>query len=249
MRIIYSIIFPSLICGVVAFHIPLLSNREQTSRLKASDAEESRAKFLSKAGVASINFAAILTSRVDAVQARGRATLDQSYERYTPRIVSGGEFFTRDFRKLIEKKDWAGIKAATSDPPKKSKQDRSKIDGGVAERAALAGKFSDARVLVAADLFASAFSDNSISPKTRKMQDQVILMREALEGIKKGADEALGEGGGGGLLGLGNKKRSEREIAEDVQVAYGKIGSAYNQYIFCANEELPISLNKLPFLK
>lgn len=244
----YSIIFLFLVCGAAAFHTPL-SKKVRTSEIQACKAGESRANFLSKLGVASLNFAVIVPSFVQSAQARGRATLDQAYERYTPRIIAGGEFFSRDFRKLIEKNDWTGIKAATSDPPKKSKQDRSKIDGGVADRAALAGKFSDARVLVAADLFASTFSDNSISQKTKKMQDQVALMREALEGIKKGADEALGEGGGGGLLGFGGKKRSESEIAKDVRMFYGKIGSAYNQYIFDANDELPITLSKLPFLK
>jgi len=181
--------------------------------------------------------------------ARGRATLEQSYDRYTPRIITGGEFYGGEFRKLVEKSDWKGIKAALAEPPKRSKEDKSKVDGGVSERAAQAGGFSDSRVVVACDLFAAAFSDNSVSPKTKKMKAEVEILREVVADMTFVAQQGLGEVSSGGLFGLGGKKPSPSELAKKMRDLYVKGGNAYNKYIFVANEELPVQLKKLPFLR
>jgi hypothetical protein len=42
--------------------------------------------------------------------ARGRATLEQSYDRYAPRISAGGTFYKNELKKAIEKNDWAFLK-------------------------------------------------------------------------------------------------------------------------------------------
>lgn len=84
--------------------------------------------------------------------ARGRATLEQSYQRYAPRIRAGGLFYASDLKQLVGKNDWQGIKSALAEPPSRSKSDLNKPDAGVAERARQAGGFSDARVLVAGKL-------------------------------------------------------------------------------------------------
>lgn len=230
------------VCGVAsAFNSPSASNQHAKNLV-----EESRADFVSKVGL--IVGASVLTTLPMPAAARGRATLESSYERYTPRIIKGAEFFKSDLRKMIEKGDWAGLKAATSDPPKKSKEDRSKADGGVSDRVAQAGGFCDARVLVAADLFAGAFSDNSITAKTKKMQDEVVVLREVVAGINKAAREALGEDTGGGFFGLGASKPSPSELAKTVKMYYVKGGNAFNAYLYAANDELPLSLAKLPYL-
>jgi len=190
------------------------------------------------------------TGRPQAAQARGRATLTQSYDRYTPRILNGGAFYATSLFQMIQKEDWQGLKRATSDPPKKTKEDRAKADGGVAERAAKAGEFSDAKVLVAADLYASAFSDSTISSKTKDMRAQVAVLREVVSGINSAALEALGEGGGGGggLFGIGGSKRSESELLQEVKSLYVKGGNAWNKYIMIANEGKSPSLTALPYL-
>lgn len=178
--------------------------------------------------------------------ARGRATLIDFYDRYTPRIIAGGKFYKNDLKKLIAKNDWNSIKLATDEPPKKSKADRSKIDGGTAERAALAGQFSDARVLVACDLYASAFSDNSITPKTRAMKQEVEKMREVVRQLNATARAALA----GSSSSSNSKKPSPIDLAktETARQLYVDGGNAYNAYIFAANEELYIKLQKLPYL-
>ena len=223
-----------------------------TSVVAFSPAETKRADVLSTlsksaAAVAAGSAANVLTPSPSF--ARGRATLEAAYDRYTPRIVAGGQFYAQDFKKMIEKNDFKAIIAATAEPPKKSKADRSKIDGGVSERAAQAGGFSDARVLTAADLYAGAFSDNSISPKTKAMRKSVEKMREVVAGINAAAREASGEeSGGGGLFGLGSKKASPKELAVTIRKLYLEGGQAYNQYIFDANDDLPVQLKKLPYL-
>ena len=57
--------------------------------------------------------------------ATGRATLDQSYERYAPRIKAGGEFYQGDFKQMVAKADWEGIKVATGNVPPRKKEDLS----------------------------------------------------------------------------------------------------------------------------
>lgn len=122
-------------------------------------------------------------------------------------------------------------------------------DGGAAKRAAQAGGFSDARVLAAMDLYASTFSESSISPKTKKMQAEVQNLREVVDGLKKAAKIGTGEEkSGGGLFGIGGKAPSQGELAKQVKELYVKGGNAYNQYVFDANEGLPVQLAKIPFL-
>lgn len=93
--------------------------------------------------------------------ARGGATLFQSFERYGPRVRAGGAFYGNELRGLVQSNDWEGIKSAVQEPPKRQKSDLQKPDAGVSERAKQAGGFSDARVLVAADLLAAGKPSNS----------------------------------------------------------------------------------------
>ena len=69
--------------------------------------QTTRADFLKLATTVTIS-GSFMTP--EAASARGRATLDYTYERYTPRINAGTKFYSSDFRKLIERADFAGIK-------------------------------------------------------------------------------------------------------------------------------------------
>lgn len=243
-----SILLFLLVGGSSAFLCPPTITQPMSTSLfmTAREVEATRKDFLVNtvllSGVSALSF-------VSPAEARGRATLEQSYERYTPRIIAGGQFYASDFRKMIEKADWNAIKAATSDPPKKTKEDRVKRDGGVSDRAKLAGQFSNARVTAACDLYAAAFSDNSISAKTKKMTEESQKLREVIDGLNRAAREGLGEESSGGFFGLGAKKPSQAELAKRVRQLYGEGGKAYNEYVFAANDELPLSLAKLPYLK
>jgi len=181
--------------------------------------------------------------------ARGRATLEKSYERYAPRIRAGGEFYAKDLRKLVEQNDWAGIKNALAEPPTRSKADLNKADAGVAARAKQAGGFSDARVLVAADLFAGAFSDNSISPKTKKMQSAIVETREVVVELQKTARLALGDEGGGGLFGFGAKKPNQAELSKQARSLYVNGGNSWNKYVMAANEDLALQFDRFEYIK
>ena len=193
---------------------------------------------------------AVVLSNPPPAHARGRATLEQAYDRYTPRILAGGDFYKTKLKSMIAKEDWEGIKKALQEPPKKSKSDRSKQDGGISERAAQAGQFSDSRVITAMDLYAATFSDNSVSPKTKAMQKEVAELRNVVEGMKSIVKQVTGEepAGGGGLFGIGKKQPSKLELANKMKELYIIGGTSWNKYIFAANDGLPVSLNKLPYL-
>ena len=218
-----------------------------TSQLEAE--AQTRGDFLSTAAAAVVTGAAVIASPIQPAQARGRATLEAAYDRYCPRIIDGGKFYKSNLYGAISKSDWKTIATATTEPPKKSKEDRLLADGGTAKRAALAGGFSDARVLSAMDLYAANFSDNSISPKTKAMQAEVAKLREVVQGLNKAARAASGEEkSSGGMFGMGGKAPGKGELGKQVQELYLKGGNAYNQYIFLSNEGLPVQMTKLPFL-
>lgn len=236
------------LCG--AFRASLNGQRRsQWSQLSAivnSDANVvSRADFVKRVAVAT---SASLLIQQPAF-ARGRATLDKSYERYTPRIIAGGQFYGSDLRKIVERGDFAALKNALQEPPERQKADLNKPDSGVAERARQAGQFSDARVVNAMDLYAAAFSDNSISAKTKKMKGAAEKVRECVDGMSSVARQALGEETSGGFFGIGGKKPSGTELAKKLREYYVYGGNAFNEYVFAANEDLALKFDKLPYIR
>jgi hypothetical protein len=228
-------------------------NHHQTAAAIATTSS-SRADFLNTVSSMVVSATAGLASSVALTPtqpsvARGRATLEQAYDRYSQRIIDGGVFYKEKLSTLIKKDDFAGIQNSLQEPPKKSKSDRSKIDGGIAERAALAGEFSDARVLTALDLLAAQFSDNSVSSKTKAMKKEVDTLRSIVQEMQGISKQALGDSGGGGIFGMGgSKKQSKAELSQRMKELYIRGGNAYNQYVAIANEGLPTNLKKLPFL-
>lgn len=75
--------------------------------LSSQQTQTTRADFLKLATTFTISSSFM---KAEAASARGRATLDYTYDRYTPRINAGTQFYSSDFRKLIERADFAGIK-------------------------------------------------------------------------------------------------------------------------------------------
>ena len=81
-------------------------------------------------------------------------------------------------------------------------------------------------------MLAAAVSDSLTTAKTKKMQDEVVIMREAVQGINAAAQEALRkDGASGGLFGFGPKK-SQTELSKTAHDLYVKGSGAYNNYIF-----------------
>jgi hypothetical protein len=113
-----------------------------------------------------------------------------------------------------------------------------------------AGQFSNERVLVAAELFASAFTaQNAITPKAKKMKAAVEKLREIIGEMQSVTRQALGEEKSGGLFGLGAKKPSQEELAKQIRQLYVEGGNAWNEYVFAANENLALQYDKFNFVK
>ena len=84
---------------------------------------------------------------------------------------------------------------------------------------------------------------------TKAMQAEVAKLREVVQELNKAARIAQGEEkAGGGFFGVGGKTPSKTELAAEVKDLYMKGGNAFNQYVYAANDGLPVQLNKLPFL-
>mmetsp|Transcript_22213 Transcript_22213/g.46690 ORF Transcript_22213/g.46690 Transcript_22213/m.46690 type:complete len:177 (-) Transcript_22213:368-898(-) len=80
----------------------------------------SRANFLNTSLSLIATTATLSLIPVDPAFARGRATLEQAYDRYSGRIIGGGNFYKNEMKTMIAKDDWAGIRAALQEPPKKN---------------------------------------------------------------------------------------------------------------------------------
>jgi len=82
------------------------------------------------------------------------------------------------------------------------------------------------------------------------MKEQTAILQSVVEDMNKIAKIALGEekAGGGGLFGFGAKAPSQTELAKEIRELYIKGGNAWNQYVFLANDDLPIQLKRLPYL-
>jgi hypothetical protein len=249
MKFLCLLLASASVVAVTAFTPSSDSNNKAAPISRSPTLDVSRADFMKNAAFLT-GAAAVIILPTEPAFARGHATNEETYDRYVPRILAGGKFYAKDLRTMIGKDDWAGIKAALQEPPKRSSDDKKKVDGGIAERAAQAGGFSASRVLSACDLFAAGFSDNSLSAKTKKMKVEVEALRTIVEEMGSTARQALGdESGGGGLFGLvGGKKLSKGELQKKMRELYGKGGGIWNQYIFVANEELPLQFKKLPYL-
>lgn len=185
----------------------------------------------------------------DVASARGRATLEVAYRKFTPRIVAGGEFYQKEMKQFVGSSNFEAIQNAVREPPSRAKDDLRKPDSGVAERARQAGEFSNARVLAAADLYASAFSESSISAKTKKMQSAVAKLRNVVDEMESVCKQALGQEQSGGLFGIGAKKVDKNELSKRLRQLYVEGGNAYNEYVLAANTDLALQFDKLPYLK
>lgn len=251
--VILAFLVPVTVNGFVSSSVSVSSSLRSATKLAAAEngsAERSsigRQDFfqcVSSAATASM----LLVAIPESAYARGRATFEQTYRKFVPRVVTGGEFYSTEMKKLISASDFSGIKNALQEPPARSKADLTKSDSGVAARARQAGQFSDARVLVAADLFAAAFSESSISPKTKKMQAAVAKMREVIQEMESVSKQALGEESGG-MFGFGSKKLDKTEASKKLRALYVEGGNAYNEYVLAANDNLALQFDKLSFIK
>ena len=184
----------------------------------------------------------------DVASARGRATLEVAYRKFTPRIVAGGEFYRKEMKQFVATANFEAIQNAIREPPSRVKDDLRKPDSGVAERARQAGEFSNSRVLAAADLYASAFSESSISVKTRKMQTAVAKIRTVVDEMESICNQGLGKEESGGLFGIGAKKFDKNELSKRLRQLYVDGGNAYNEYVLAANTDLAMQFDKLPFI-
>jgi hypothetical protein len=115
-----------------------------------------------------------------------------------------------------------------------------------------AGGFSDSRVLVAAELLAGAFSDNSISEKTKKMQVAIAKVRTVVKELQAISTQALtGDektSGGGGFFGMGAKKTDPAALAKQAKQLYVEGGNAWNEYVAAANDSLALKFDRFNYI-
>ena len=105
-------IFLCAISAVTAF-LPQVPGRQESSifvQKMEHSTDSSRSDFLTVA-ISAVGATIVLPNKADA---RGRATLEFSYDRYTPRILDGGVFYANDLKKAIANNDWKAIKVCVA---------------------------------------------------------------------------------------------------------------------------------------
>jgi hypothetical protein len=104
-------------------------------------------------------------------------------------------------------------------------------------------------VLVAAELLAGAFSDNSISDKTRKMNTAIGKVRTVIKELQLISAQAMtGEEKSGGLFGLGAKKADPAALAKQAKMLYVEGGNAWNEYVAAANDSLALKFDRFSYI-
>ena len=98
---------------VVAF-TPNALQTKSTQVPRQAQAHVSREGFISSAIATSTGMASVIILPVKPAEARGRATLEYSYDRYYPRLEAGGIFYSTELKNAIGKNDWATIKVRFS---------------------------------------------------------------------------------------------------------------------------------------
>ena len=111
-----SLVLLAAIPAVHAFAPNAVRNEPLTSVYgESSMSMSSRQEFISAAVATSAGVLASATILpIQPAEARGRATLEYSCDRYYPRLEAGGTFYANDLRKAIEKNDWNAIKVCFS---------------------------------------------------------------------------------------------------------------------------------------
>lgn len=80
------------------------------------------------------------------------------------------------------------------------------------------------------------------------MKGSVDKVRETVEAMQVTARQGMGEASGG-LFGMGAKKIPKAELSMTMKKLYVQGGSAWNEYVFAANENLPLQYDRLEYIK
>jgi hypothetical protein len=78
-----------------------VTSRDDDSTGPALISRQDFVTFASTMAVSSSAAVLGLTMQPNVAQARGRATFEVAYRKFTPRIVAGGEFYSTDMKKMI----------------------------------------------------------------------------------------------------------------------------------------------------
>ena len=104
---VLSLFLVGQVASLQSSSVPKTANRVAVET--SSTSATTRQDFLQQSAALTIASVATAFSAVEPAVARGRATLDQAYERYTPRIIAGGSFYKKDLRDMIAKSDFDGV--------------------------------------------------------------------------------------------------------------------------------------------
>ena len=159
--------------------------------------------------------------------ARGRSTQVAAWSRYGARIQQLRSWLAGDLKAIIASSDYDALKTATA--PKKSIL---------------------SNYLGAMDLWAATYSDASPSPKTLRMLDDVVKLRQAQAELNVLAMKATGEGlkTTGGVFGLGGKKEevpTAGEMKKLLTAVQKSAIEAYNDYAVVNNDGHPFEVDEL----
>mmetsp|Transcript_14974 Transcript_14974/g.30873 ORF Transcript_14974/g.30873 Transcript_14974/m.30873 type:complete len:81 (-) Transcript_14974:295-537(-) len=80
------------------------------------------------------------------------------------------------------------------------------------------------------------------------MKAAIDKVRTTIAEMDQVTKRALGEDTGG-LFGFGKKKASEAELAKEMRTLYAQGGTAWNEYVFLANENLALQFDRFEYVK
>ena len=80
------------------------------------------------------------------------------------------------------------------------------------------------------------------------MRQAVETLRATIEAMDLTARQGMGETSGG-VFGLGAKKVPQAELSLTMKKLYVQGGNAWNEYVYAANENMPLQYDRLEYIK
>mmetsp|Transcript_5238 Transcript_5238/g.15908 ORF Transcript_5238/g.15908 Transcript_5238/m.15908 type:complete len:232 (-) Transcript_5238:260-955(-) len=166
--------------------------------------------------------------------ARGRGTQPAMFQRYSPRIVSFGEYLKSELPAKIEAADWAAVKADTEAEINKKKGPVGALYRGTS----------------AMSLWASTYSETAVTPTQKELDAQVDVLVDLRAALAAVADKGMGNTKKtGGIFGFGAKQEPPPPPSVLKREAFKALASAktaYNEYVAVSNKNAPFEISPLP---
>eukprot|EP01031_Cornospumella_fuschlensis_P031593 gene31592-38181_t len=164
-----------------------------------------------------------------------RAQQKSTFFRFSPKLVTGRDFFRTEVKQAIEKEDWAVVsKFFEVYASKINKNDPNQVDQY--------DTYANNNLYRPMKVLAGSFAERSSSAKTKALLEQESAFESAMSDLEGCVKDRKGEG----FFAATKKAPTGKERTKQAKDAWARGMAALDQYVKILNEGLMLELNKVP---